>query len=310
MKTPPPAPSSTPERPALRGVELAAFGLVLLALGWAYAPSFLALSRIWAGDPNYSHGYFVVPFALAILWLRLPQLDRSRLAPSWWGWALLVGVFALRTLLYQINEQWGEDATIPLAAAGLALAFGGWPLLRWALPAVVFLGFMLPLPHRLSTILAYPLQRLATVGSCDILHVMGLPVLAEGNVILIGGGRLEVARACNGLSMLLSFVTLITFLAILIRRPIWEKIILLASAIPIALVVNVLRITITALFVNRYGTDEVLGLPHDWAGYLMMPMALVIVFFVELPLMSWLVIEPDEEAEGPPPTFGGMFPAG
>jgi exosortase len=306
--TPPP----TTEPRSLRGLEVMAIALVVCALGWAYAPTFSYLiNQVWAGDPNYSYGYFVIPIALAILWLRWPALDRAHLAPKWWGWVLLAGVFALRSLFYQWNEQWFEDATLPLALVSLALAFGGWALLRWCLPAIVFMCFMFPLPNRVNLFLAFPLQRLATIGSCDLLQAMGLPVLAEGNVIIIGTDKLEVARACNGLSMLLSFLTLITAAAILISRPLGDRIVLLASAIPIALVANVLRITITGLCYNRFGTDELempLGvkLPHDWAGYLMMPMALVLMW-LELRVLSWLVVDDDDEAE-PSPAFASASP--
>jgi len=300
-------PPKTLERPGGRSLELVAFGLVVLALALAYTPSFRYLSDIWSGDPNYSHGFLVVPAALMILWLRRDSLDTSRIVPSRWGWGLLVGVFALRAILYELNEQWFEDATILLAAASLALAFGGSYLLRWCLPAIIFLGFMLPLPNRINVQLAYPLQRLATLGSCDLLQMLGLPVAAEGNVINVGGHKLEVARACNGLSMLLSFITLITATAILVDRPLLDRIILLVSAVPIALVVNILRITITGLCYNFFGTDELLikfvgvRLPHDWAGYLMMPIALVVVW-LELRVLSWLVIV--EEGPESLPTFG------
>ena len=82
---------------------------------------------------------------------------------------------------------------------------------------------MMPLPPSLNTFLARPLQDLATLGSTTVLHLMGLPVLAEGNVIYIGMEQLEVERACNGLSMLQSFVALIAATTILIDRPVWEK---------------------------------------------------------------------------------------
>ena len=132
--------------------------------------------------------------------------------------------------------------------AGLALAFGGWALLRWALPAIGFLVFMLPLPPSLNLYLAGPLQGLATIGSTTLLQAFGLPVLAEGNIIYIGGSKLEVARACNGLSMLVSFVTLVTATTLIMARdrPIWERIALLLSTVPIALVSNIIQIAATA----------------------------------------------------------------
>jgi exosortase len=293
--------SSTSEQPGWSPLQLAAFAVVLLALGLAYAPSLIYLSKIWASESNYSHGYLVVPAALLILWLRRDSFDQTKVAPSIWGWVLLVAVLGLRALLYERNEQWMEDATFPLAVAAVALAFGGWHMLRWSLPAIIFLGFMLPLPNRVNVQLAYPLQRLATIGSCNLLETMGLPAVAEGNVVIISGQRLEVARACNGLSMMLSFLALLTAAAILVQRPLLDRIVLLVTAIPIALLVNILRITITALCFNFFGTDELrlplgIQLPHDWSGWLMMPMGLILVW-LELQILSWLVVEEQEPTE-------------
>src|SRR5260370_18790465 len=123
METLPTRATASPESPGLRGLELASIGLVLLALGVAYAPTFIYLNQVWAGYPNYSHGYLVLPTALLILWLRLGSLDLARLAPTWWGWVVLGGVVALRASLDQVSEHWFEDATVPLAAAGVARAF-------------------------------------------------------------------------------------------------------------------------------------------------------------------------------------------
>jgi len=152
---------------------------------------------------------------------------------------------------------------------------------------------MLPLPPRINMILAGPLQSLATVGSTALLQALGMPVLSEGNVILVGSQPLEVARACNGLSMLLSFVTLITATTILVRtRPLWERIVLLCSTVPIALVANILRIAATAWAYHLFGAKFGDRIAHDTAGWLMMPIALGLVW-VELKLLSWLVVEDD-----------------
>ena len=105
---------------------------------------------------------------------------------------------------------------------------------------------MLPLPLRLNTAMAGPLQSLATLGSVTLLQATGLPVISEGNVIIVGGERLEVARACNGLSMLLSFATLVTAMVVLVDRPPRQRVALLLSIVPVALLCNVLRIAATA----------------------------------------------------------------
>jgi exosortase len=276
------------------------------ALGWSYAASFAELARRWAADPNYSHGYLVGPIALAILWQRRGRLQPDRVTPSPAGWAALVGVLALRAALYERNEQWLEMATIPVVVAALALALGGRHLLAWALPAIGFLGFLLPLPPRVNALLAYPLQRLATLVSVAGLQALGLPALAEGNVIFVGPDPLEVARACNGLSMLLSFLTLIAATVLLVPMPRWERVVLLLSAVPIALVSNVLRIIVTALGYAAFGPRALERYAHDPAGYAMMPLALALTF-LELRLLRWLVVE---ELDEPLPVIPAVGPSG
>ena len=105
-----------------RAAEAAAVAAVLAALVGAYWPSFRNLWGQWMRDPDYSYGVFVVPIAAAIFWSRRGLLDRSRMRPRWWGFLPLAAVVALRFPLYEWNEQYIEMATIPLVAAGLALA--------------------------------------------------------------------------------------------------------------------------------------------------------------------------------------------
>jgi exosortase len=268
-------------------------GLVAAALCWSYASSFAWLVERWGQDPNHSYGYFVIPIALVIFWDRRRLLDCARLSPPRW-WAIpLLAVVAARSLLYERNEQYLEAATIPLMLGAAALALGGWHLIEVVWPALGFLSLMLPLPLRMNYFLAGPLQRLATLGSVDLLQLLGIVVLAEGNVIIVGEERLEVARTCNGLSMLLSFVTLIAATVLLVRRPIWERGVLLASAIPIALISNILRIAATVCCYRRFGHAAGEWFAHDAAGWAMMPVALALIA-LELWVLRWLFVDVEE----------------
>jgi exosortase len=294
------AEATTPlPRPAL--LALAALAVAVVA---SYLPSFRQLAAAWE-NPNYSHGWLVIPIAAMILWVRRDDLARTAARPSPFGWLALLALLGLRVVLYDRNEMWIEQATIPLVAASLVLALGGWRVLWVALPAVAFLFFLLPLPPSVNATLANPLQTLATIGSATLLQVAGLPVLCEGHQIVVGTNRLEVARACNGLSMLVSFVTLITATVLTVARdrPIWERAVLLVSAVPIALVANILRIALTAGLQHAFGPKTELFWPlslafpdmehltHDAAGWLvMMPMALLMIF-LEMKVLSWLVVE-------------------
>lgn len=284
--------------------------LVGLGLVWAYAPTLFELAQRWASDPNYSHGFFVPFIAAAIYrqrWLRFGELGESRVSPPvLWALPVLAVLLMVRSWLYDRNEVWFESVTLPFALAASALALAGWSALRVAWPAIVFLVFLFPLPARINALLADPLQRLATLGANWVLQAVGLPVLMEGNVLLVDTQRLEVAQACNGLSMLLSFVTLITAVAFLVERPLWERLFLLASAAPIALVTNILRIAVTAWCYQFLPAETVNSYAHDFAGYLMMPVALAIVG-LELAALRWVIVETDAApgvAPNPAPAVG------
>jgi exosortase len=279
-----------------RGINVVTVAAVAAAIAWSYYPNLAYLVRWW-WDPNYSHGWLIIPIALVILWQRRDDLPAVVIRHHWWNFVPLIALLALRYKLYDWNEQWVEAATVPAVIAAAVLAVGGWGLFRWALPALVFLLFMVPLPQVLDDKLAAPLQRIATFGSYRILMALGLPVVAEGNVILIHSQRVEVAEACRGLSMLLSFGALITAMVILNPRPLRERIVLIASIIPIALLCNIIRISITAIAYGYY--DRPVHEVHDYAGLAMMALALGLVV-AELKIMSWLFVEERLREPGTP----------
>ena len=163
---------------------------------------------------------------------------------------LLIGVLAGRALAYEQNSQWSETATLVPAVACLMLTLGGWSLLQRGWPAVVFLLFMLPLPASVNNAISLPLQRIATLGSVFIMQLTGLSVFAEGNVITLrdapqGSNTLEVALACNGLSMLMTLAATVTATIMLIPLQTWKRVVVLISAVPIALLSNIIRIVAT-----------------------------------------------------------------
>jgi exosortase len=271
-------------------------------MSWAYWPTFGDMWDRWSTDPQYSHGFLVPVFALAVLWSRREQRPRHWFAgptdkmhlvcASQLAWGLaLVGLAVLLRFVSAYFYYLALDglSLLPLLA-GICLLVFGWPTLRWAWPSIAFLGFMLPLPYQVEMALAQPLRRIATVASTYCLQTMGFPALAEGNVIVIDEVRLEVINACNGLGMLFTFFALSTAAAVIIDRPLLDKLMVVASAIPIALVVNIVRITITGVAHLTLGAEIGRALMHDFAGWLMMPMALGLVW-LELWFLSRLLVE-------------------
>jgi exosortase len=176
----------------------------------------------------------------------------------------------------------------------MTLLLGGRQAMRWAWPSIAFLVFMLPLPSAMAVSLSHPLQRLATVISVNIIQMLGIPAAAYGNVIELTNSKLEVARACSGLRMLTLFFAVCVGAAFVIRGPLWEKLAIVLSAIPIALISNASRIVLTAIQREVYSTEKMDELMHDVAGYAMMPLAMLLTFGVIILLQKMFPVEPEE----------------
>jgi exosortase len=180
----------------------------------------------------------------------------------------------------------------------MALLLGGKKALLWAWPAIAFLAFMIPLPFKLQVALANPLQRVATLVSTYGLQTLGFPALSEGNVILINETRIGVVEACSGLSMLVIFFALSTAFCFFVDRPLWQKLVLVLSAIPIALIANITRITVTGIMHETVGHKAADMVFHDLAGWLKMPFALVLLW-LELKALGRLIITATEATFNP-----------
>ncbi|MBY0522439.1 MAG: exosortase/archaeosortase family protein [Gemmataceae bacterium] len=273
-----------------------------IALGgsvvWAFYPSLADMERRWGEDSHYSHGYLVPLFAVALLWLRRDRLAGQRLRTNWWGVGFLLAAVGLRIAGGFLYLDYLNQLALLPTLAGVCLLCAGWPALRWSWPAIVFLFFMIPLPYRVQIALGGPLQHLATWTSTYLLQTLGFPAVAEGNIIRIDDFQIGVVEACNGLGMLFTFIALATGLTLVVQRPLLDKLLILASSIPIAVAANVLRITATAALSKLAGNEAASVFFHDLAGWFMMPVALVLLLG-ELALLRRLLVDAPESAPIP-----------
>lgn len=251
---------------------------------WSYWTTLVAMAGKWWNDPQYSQGYLVPLFSLLVLYLRRNLIAGITPKTDFRGLILIAAGMAVHVLCGYFNADWIDGVSFLPVIAGVFWLLGGWGYFRWSWPAVMFLIFMIPLPYTVETGLAYPLQRIATIGSEYLLQTFGFSAVAEGNVIFLTQGRIGVMEACSGLSMLLIFFALATAMVILYQPPWLDRIALIVSAVPIAIVVNILRITATGIAQEVFGAEAAEKIFHDWAGWLMMPVALAF-----LGLEIWLL---------------------
>jgi exosortase len=265
-----------------------------LACGaWSFWPTFFELFDAWSRVPDYSHGFVVPPFAALILWLRRDKLTGIGQPAPVLAMALFGLSLAMRhagdAFYYTFLDAW---SLLPWLAA-LAALVGGWPLLRWSLPAIGFLAFMIPLPFALESIMSSPLQRMATLLSTNLLQFCGQPAFPEGNVIVLGEHRLEVAQACSGLRLFVGIVAIAYAYVVLLARPLWEKLVLFAAAGPIAVAANVARIVATGLLFEMpwVASVQVERWAHNLAGLVLMPLLAIVMYALLLMYLGLLVKE-------------------
>jgi exosortase len=281
----------TPAAPArLNVAALAPVALTAVALVWAFWTTFLDLAQAWNGNPQYSHGWLVPAFAGLLLWLRRGKLDLAACRPSVLGLPLVAAGLALRLYAtYKFYNSLEPLALLP-CLAGLVLLFGGRAAWKWAWPAVLFLAFMIPLPYSVAVAMSGPLQRLATIIATFVMQTIGLPALAEGNVILLDKHQIGVVEACSGLRMLVVFFALATAVVLIVKRHWMDVTIILVSAVPIAIVSNITRVTVTGIMYEIGYAEMAQKFFHDVAGWFMMPLALAMLW-LELKVMQHLFID-------------------
>jgi exosortase len=240
---------------------------------WSYWPTIMSLFDAWNKNPDYSHGYFVVPIAAYFLWARRDIFPGVSHTLAWVGLLALALSVGLRLVAARFFLGGVDGWSLPLWIAGTVWFLVGVKVLWWSLPSVVFLWFMVPLPFAMERWLSLPLQRIATEMSCWILHCFGQPALAEGNTILLNDFQLEVEQACSGLRIFVGILALAFVYLVLIRRTWWERVLLILSVIPVALISNSTRIVATALLYQYVSSKAAHKFTHDLAGWIMIPYA-------------------------------------
>lgn len=267
-------------------------GALLVVLIWGYWNTLTYLAGFW-NLPEYSHGYLVPLFTLALLWMRRQPVTDATPTARWCGLGVLGLGLAMLMAGSHFNYQYVSALSFLPSLVGIVLMTTGFPTLRWAGPAIAFLIFMYPLPGFLHLRLLAPLQRLATLASTYALQTVGIEAYSDGNTIHIDEIALGVIDQCSGLRMLTIFLALAVAITLVRTGPWWEQLIIVSSAIPIALIVNITRITVTGILHLTVGTQVADAVFHDFAGWVMMPMALGLLY-LEIYVLSQLFVEEQE----------------
>ncbi len=227
------------------------------------------LVRNWAIDENYSHGFLVVPIALYLVWERRGRLAAVQPSRSILGLAIVIGSLVLLTAGVLGAELFLARISMLGVIAGTVLFVGGWRHLRVLAFPLSFLLLMVPIPAIVFNQIALPLQLLASRLGEAGLAVTGVPVLREGNVITLAHAKLEVAEACSGIRSLVSLLALAIVYGYFADPRAWMRVLLASIAVPVAILVNGLRVAGTGILAQQFGASAAQGFLHTFSGWLM-----------------------------------------
>jgi exosortase D (VPLPA-CTERM-specific) len=249
------------------------FRLVLIFLSLlvtivAFRVALIELVHRWQTQEEYSYGFLIPAIVAWLLWSRRHALAASVGEPSLIGLGLIAVAGVMLTVgelsaLY-VFSQVGFVVTL----FGIALAFGGYSLVRVIFVPILFLLFAIPLPYFLDASLSWRLQLISSELGVMFIRLMQIPVYLEGNVIDLGIYKLQVVEACSGLRYLYPLLSLSFLAAYLFQSSFWQRAVIFLSAIPITIAMNSLRIGLVGVMVDRWGPQDADGLLHMFEGWI------------------------------------------
>jgi exosortase len=258
---------------------IAWFGLLMLA---CYAPVLRALVRQWASDPDMGHGFFVPVIAGYIVWQKRNELLAIKPQPNWWGLAVVM-VGGVQLIIGVLGaELFLARTSFVIVLIGAVWLLGGDSILKKLAFPLFLLFFMVPIDAVIYNQITFPLQLLASRLADGALTLLSVPVLREGNILELPNQRLSVVEACSGIRSLLSLTFLSLVYGYFFEKKIWIRVVLFFSTVPIAIVANSSRVTITGVL-TQVKPDAAEGFFHEAEGWVIFMVALgILILFHQL----------------------------
>ena len=266
-------------RPVVEWRSVALLAAVVLLV---YYRVFAKLAFDWYDLPDYSHGFLVPIFSLFLLWDRRSEVRAAaqHARPSWRG--IPIVLFGLGVLVLGV---YGADLFLSrisflIVLTGIIWTLCGTAVLRVVRFPLLVLLLAIPFPAIVFNQITFPLQLLASRLASDVLPLLGVPTLQEGNIIELPVMRLEVAEACSGIRSLMSLFTLAVFYGYFIERTTARRVALAIASVPIAVLANTARIVGTGLCVQYWDPDKAQGFFHEFSGWVMFLISLSCLYIV------------------------------
>lgn len=259
-----------------------------------FSPLFPELYGAWTNNSDDSHGALVPLISAYLIWQRRERLARTPVSEGRWGGVLLAASLLLYVAAYAGSIAFVARLAMVGALLGLVWFNLGPRIFALLAFPLCFLVFMVPVPISIYSLAAFPLQLFASKVSATIIAALQIPVLREGNMLYFAQTQLEVAEACSGLRSMTAFIML-SCLFCYIMHPSWpRRIVMVASAVPLALFANIVRVTGTGVLAHFIGGKAAQGFLHEFSGLAVFAFGFVLLFIV------YRLLERTPRPEAPP----------
>ena len=264
---------------------------VSILLAACYGPVLYALVERWNIDPDMGHGFFVPVIAGYIAWQKRESIASLAPSPNWWGLAIMLWA-ALQLYIGTLGaELFLARTSFVLSIAGAVLLLGGSRYLKVFGFPIFLLFFMIPIPAIIYNQLTFPLQILASQAGEKVIDLLQIPVIREGNVLILPRQTLNVVEACSGIRSLLTLTFLSLVYGYFFEKRIWIRIALFCSTIPIAIAANAGRVAFTGV-ISQFNPDLAEGWFHEAQGWVIFMIALaILIAFHQLIVRTTNMIE-------------------
>jgi exosortase len=243
-----------------------------------YASVLKHLVRQWWADPDYGHGFLVPLFSGYLLWRDRDRWMNCEIKPSNFGLVVMLGAIGLLLVGSLGSELFTSRFSLLVLLVGMIVFLAGWKTLRAMAFPLCFLVFMIPLPAIIYDEITFPLLQIASRFAAFWLEVVHVPVLRDGNILILSNFSLEVVEACSGIRSLMTLLSLAVIYVYFLEPRRWAQTVLVLLMLPIAIFSNAIRIMGTGMIAHRFGPLAAQGFMHEFSSWVVFLIALLLLF--------------------------------